>query len=267
MLSRRTAVLCLVLLAVLVLTTLRSVVLSQDYVVGERDVLRITVYDHADLSSLARVSGEGTIFFPLLGEVKVSGLTIPQIAGKISELLANGFIVNPQVIVFIEEFRSKKVTAIGEVSRPGLYELPGQTSFLELLSRAGGITKDAGDKAIVKRKLKQGEQTFTIDLKRLVEKGDTSADMSLQDGDSIYIQKAGFFYVSGEVKKPDVYKYEEGTTVLKAITMAGGFTDKAAERRIKIKRMEEGKEKTLEKVGLNELVRPDDVIVVPESFF
>jgi polysaccharide export outer membrane protein len=244
-----------------------SLLLSQDYIVGDRDVLRITVYDHPDLATIARVSGEGTIFFPLIGEVKVSGLTIPQIAGKLSEMLAGGYVVNPQVIVFIEEFRSKKVTAMGEVSKPGLYELPGQTTFLELLSRAGGLTKDAGDKAIVKRKLSQGEQSFTIDMKRLVEKGDTSADMNLQDGDSIYIQKAGFFYVSGEVKKPDVYKFEEGTTVLKAITMAGGFTDKAAEKRIKIKRKEGGKENTLEKVGPDELIRPDDVIVVPESFF
>lgn len=267
MLSAPKTVPCLILLVMLVSMAFPSSLFPQDYIVGDRDVLRITVYDHPDLASVARVSGEGTIFFPLIGEVKVLGLTIQQIAGKISEMLANGYIVNPQVIVFIEEFRSKKVTAIGEVSKPGLYELPGQTTFLELLSRAGGLTKDAGDKAIVKRKVGQGEQSFTIDLKRLVEKGDTSADMNLQDGDSIYIQKAGFFYVSGEVKKPDVYKYEEGTTVLKAITMAGGFTDKAAESRIKIKRKEGGKESTLEKAGLDELVRPDDVIVVPESFF
>lgn len=240
---------------------------AQDYIVGERDVLRITVYDHPDLTSIARVSGEGTISFPLIGEIKVSGLTIPQIAKSISELLAGGYIVNPHVIVFIEEFRSKKATVMGEVSKPGLYELPGQTTFLELLSRAGGLTKDAGDKAIIKRKMSQGEQSFTIDLKRLIDKGDTSIDMSLQDGDSIYIQKAGFFYVTGEVKKPDAYKFDEGTTVLKAITMAGGFTDKAAEKRVKIKRKDSGKENTMERVGLDELVRPDDVIIVPESFF
>jgi len=242
-------------------------VLSQDYVVGERDVLRITVYDNPDLATVARVSGEGTISFPLIGEVKVAGLTIPQISARLAELLSNGYIVNPQVIVFIEEFRSKKATIIGEVRSPGLYELPGQMTFLELLSRAGGLTKDAGDKAVVKRKLNQGEQSFTLDLKRLVEMGDTSLDINLQDGDSVYIQKAGFFYVTGEVKKPDAYKFEEGTTVLKAITMAGGFTDKAAEKRIKIRRKNGDKEITVEKVGHDELIRPDDVIIVPESFF
>lgn len=253
--------------ALLALMIFPSFLFSQDYIVGERDVLKITVYDNPDLTTVARVSGEGTISFPLVGEVKVAGLTIQQIAVRLGELLANGYIVNPQVIVFIEEFRSKKATVIGEVSKPGLYELPGQTTFLELLSRSGGLTKDAGDKAIVKRKTVQGEQSVTIDLRRLIEKGDTSIDMSLQDGDSIYIPKAGFFYVTGEVKKPDAYKFEEGTTVIKAVTMAGGFTDKAAQKRIKIKRKEQGRESTLEKVGLDDLVRPDDVIMVPESFF
>jgi polysaccharide export outer membrane protein len=264
MLISRTVIRCMILLVVL---SAPSVLLSQDYVVGERDVLRITVYDHPDLATVARVSGEGTIFFPLLGEVRVSGMTIPQIADKLGTMLANGYIVNPQVIVFIDEFRSKKAMIIGEVSKPGLYELPGQTTFLELLSRAGGLTKDAGEKAVVKRRVEQGERTFAVDLRRLVEKGDTTSDMILQDGDSVYIQKAGFFYVTGEVKKPDAYKFEEGTSVLKAITMAGGFTDKAAEKRIKIKRKEGGRENTMEKVGLDEVVRPDDVIIVPESFF
>lgn len=249
------------------LCMISSSLFAQDYIVGERDVLRITVYDNPDLTTVARVSGEGTILFPLIGEVKVAGLTIPQIARKIADLLADGYIVNPQVIVFIEEFRSKKVTIIGEVSKPGLYELPGQTTLLELLSKAGGLTKDSGDKAIVKRKISEGEQTITVNLKQLIEKGDTSIDLTLQDGDSIYIPKAGFFYVTGEVKKPDAYKFEEGTTVIKAVTMAGGFTDKAATKRIKIKRKEDGKEVLLERVGFDDLIKPDDVIIVPESFF
>lgn len=244
-----------------------SFVLSQDYIVGERDVLRITVYDNPDLSTVARVSGEGTIPFPLLGEVNVAGLTIPQISKKIGGLLAEGYLVNPQVIIFIEEFRSKKTTIMGEIGRQGLYELPGKTTLLELLSTAGGLTKDAGDKAVIKRKGQDGEQVINVDLKRLIEKGDTSIDIVLQDGDSIYITKASFFYLTGEVKKPDVYRFEEGTTLLKAITMAGGFTDKAAEKKVKIKRKENGKETTLEKVGLDQLVRPDDIITVPESLF
>ncbi len=266
-LIRRLFIPYLAVTAVLTVLIVPSAVFSQDYVVGERDVLRITVYDNPDLSTVARVTGEGTILFPLLGEVKVAGLTVSQIAKKINGLLSDGYIVNPHVIIFIEEYRSKKTTIIGEVTKPGLYELPGRTTLLELLSNAGGLTKDAGDRAIVKRKSSEGEKVINVDLNRMIEKGDTSVDIVLQDGDSVYIPRAGFFYVTGEVKKPDAYKFEEGTTVIKAISMAGGFTDKAAEKRIKIKRKENGKETTLEKVGLDESIRPDDIIMVPESLF
>jgi polysaccharide export outer membrane protein len=247
-----------------------SASLAQDYVVGEGDVLRITVYDHDDLTTTARVSGDGVIAFPLIGEVEVKGLTLQRIAQKISSLLADGYIVDPQVNIFIQEFRSRKAFIMGEVHNPGLYVLRGQTTLLALLSEAGGLTKDAGDKAIIKRKANpSGEKKniLTIDLKRLIEKGETSLDIPIMDSDSVYIAKAGVFYVTGEVKKPDAYKYEEGTTVIKAITMAGGFTDKASTGGIKITRKVNGKEDVIAKVKMDEPVLPDDVIIVPESFF
>jgi polysaccharide export outer membrane protein len=141
---------------------------------------------------------------------------------------------------------------------------------MELLSKAGGLTKNAGDSAVIKRKenpLDATEKKIAIDLKRLVEKGDMSLDVSVMDGDSIYIIKSGVFYVTGEIRKPDSYKYEEGLTIVKAITMAGGFTDKAATGKVKVIRKLNGKEEVLERVKMDEPVLPDDVIVIPESFF
>jgi polysaccharide biosynthesis/export protein len=255
---------------ILLVLFISDVAFTQDYIVGEGDVLKITVYDHDDLATTARVSGDGMIGFPLIGQVNVKGLTLSQITQDISALLSDGYIVNPQVNIFIQEFRSKKAFIMGEVNRPGLYVLPGQTTFLALLSQAGGLTKDAGEKAIIKRKANPSDKTehvITLDLKRLVEKGDTSLDIPIMDSDSIYITKAGVFYVTGEVKKPDAYKYEEGTTVIKAITMSGGFTDKASKGRVRIIRKVNGKEEVLEKVKMDEAVLPDDVLVVPESFF
>jgi polysaccharide export outer membrane protein len=243
---------------------------AQDYIVGEGDILKITVYDHDDLTTVVRVSGDGYITFPLIGQVEVKGLTLSQISQKISSLLADGYIINPQVNIFIQEFRSKKAFIMGEINKPGLYVLPGHTSFLALVSEAGGLTKDAGDKAIIKRKSntkENNENIIVIDLKRLIKEGDTSLDIPIMDGDSIYIAKAGVFYVTGEVKKPDAYKYEEGTTVIKAITMGGGFTDKASRGRVKIIRKVNGKEEVLDKVKMDESILPDDVIIVPESFF
>lgn len=243
---------------------------AQDYIVGEGDVLKITVYNHPDLTTTARVTGEGDILFPLIGQVRVGGLTLSRVVDKISAMLADGYIVEPQITVFIEDYRSKKAVVMGQVQNPGLFVLHGQITFLELISKAGGLTKDAGDKATIKRRSNQpdnSENRITIDLKRLIEKGDMSLDMPIMDGDSIYISKAGVFYASGEVRNPAAYKYEEGLTVVKAITMAGGFTDKAATGRIKIMRKRSGKEEMIERVKMDEPVLPEDVIVVPESFF
>jgi polysaccharide biosynthesis/export protein len=259
-----------VVLIITVSMVLGSHLSAQDYVIGEGDVLKITVYDHDDLTSTVRVSGDGFIVLPLIGQIDVKGKTVSQITEKISSLLADGYVVNPQVTIFIQEFKSKKAFIMGEVKKPGLYVLPGQTTFLALLSEAGGLNKDAGDKAIIKRKTNpqaQQEDILTIDLHDLIEKGDTSLDVLILDGDSVYITKAGVFYVTGEVKKPDAYKCEEGTTVIKAITMAGGFSDKASKGRVKIIRKIGDKEEVYEKVKMDEPVLPDDVIVVPESFF
>lgn len=242
---------------------------AEDYLVGEGDVLKITVYDHKDMDATVRVSGMGTVSVALLGQVEVGGMSVSQIAARLSELWADGYIVDPQVAVFVEEFRSKKVIILGQLNKPGLYELRGQTTLLELISKAGGLTEDAGDQAIVKRRKKDGERdenVIVIDMKRLIQAGDTTLNLAVMDGDSIYINKAGVFYVTGEVKKPDAYKYEE-TTVIKAVTKAGGFTDKAAVKNVKIIRKTDDLEEVFDKVALDTAVLPGDVIVVPESFF
>ena len=260
---------CLLLVCFLVLTQV-CIASAQDYIVGEGDVLRITVYEHPDLTTTERVSADGTILFPLIGQMNVQGLTLSQISEKVAEMLSDGYIIDPQVNIFIQEFRSKKAFIMGEVNKPGLHVLHGTTTFLELLSEAGGLTKEAGDRAILKRKSGSSEEHETIiaiDLKRLIQKGDTSIDISIMDGDSVYIRKAGVFYVTGEVKKPDSYKYEEGTTIIKAVTIAGGFTDKASKGRVKIIRKVNGEEKIMSSVDMDEPILPDDVIVVPESFF
>lgn len=247
-----------------------GILFAQDYMVGEEDVLKITVYDHPDLTAVARVSGDGLITLPLIGAVKVTGLSTSQISQKLTELLSDGYIVDPHVSVFVEEFKSRKTIIMGQVNKPGVYALSGNTTFLELLSKAGGLTKEAGDKAIIKRKIAspvKQESIITIDLKKLLEEGDTSSDVLLMDSDNVYVAKAGVFYITGEVKKPDAYKCEEGTTVIKAATMAGGFTDKASHGRIKVIRKVHGKEKIIDKAEMDEPVLPDDIIVVPESFF
>ncbi len=257
-----------------VLATVLAIMPAQcdaaDYIIGEGDVLKIMVYGHSDLTTVERVSGNGMINFPLLGQLSIAGLAVSEISIRISSLLADGYIVDPQVSVFIEEFRSQKAVIMGEVMKPGLYKLKGRTSFLELVSMAGGLTRDAGDTALVKRKSRRAkgeEEIATIDLVRLIKEGDTSLDVPVLEGDSIYVAKAGLIFVTGEVKRPDAYKYEDNTSIIKAITMAGGFTDKASAGRVKIIRKVDGKEQIVDNVNMDDPVLSGDVIVIPESFF
>lgn len=266
---KKIAAICLVMVILIFFSV--AAYAEHDYLIGPDDVVKVTVYNHPDLTATERVSGDGMIMLPLLGAVKLAGLSVEQAAKKISLLLSDGFIMDPNVSVFIVEFRSRKIMIMGQVSRPGVFTLSGNTTFLELLTLAGGLTKEAGDKATIKRKAsgtdKEEEGLITIDLRRLIEQGNASLDVTLMDNDSIYVAKAGVFYITGEIRKPDAYKHEEGLTVIKAATMAGGFSDKAAPGRIKIIRKVDNKEKVLERAGMDQVILPDDIIIVPESFF
>ncbi|MBT6339190.1 MAG: periplasmic polysaccharide biosynthesis/export protein, partial [Desulfobacula sp.] len=242
---------------------------AQEYTVGEGDVLDINVYENKDLSTTVRVSSDSTIRVPLVGEISIKGLTVSQISAKIEKLFADGYLVSPQVDVFIAEHRSKKATILGQVNNPGQYELRGKVTFLEFISKAGGLTSDVGSTATIKHSSASGinKDPVVIKLDKLIKQGDTSLNITIQHNDSIYISKAKTYYVSGEVKRPDSYKYEKEITVIKAITMAGGFSKIAAKNKVKIIRMIDNNKTIYKNVNMDEPILPDDVIVVPESFF
>jgi polysaccharide export outer membrane protein len=267
----------MVMIALAAICFLPAAAVGQEYVIGGGDLLKIMVYDNPDLTTETRVSNDGKITFPLIGELLANGSTAIELESKIARLLENGYIVKPQVSVFIEEYKSKKVSVLGEVAKPGLVVLRGAYSLVEAISDAGGITPNAGDVLVIQRKIGKGsadkgsgvakeDVTLIVDLKKLFEEGDVTANVPVMDGDSIYVPKAAFVYVYGEVKNPGVYKITGGLTVLKSITLAGGFSPKASEGRTKIIRNTEKGEVT-STAKMDDLVKSDDVIFVPESIF
>ncbi|OQX63521.1 MAG: hypothetical protein B5M56_02605 [Desulfococcus sp. 4484_241] len=244
----------------------------QEYIIGPGDVLAINVYEHPDLTTESQVDDNGTIRFPLIGELRVEGMTVSGLSEALEKKLADGYIINPQVSIIVKEYRNRKATILGQVNSPGLYELKGRTTLLELISTAGGLTEDAGQYAYITRmgtahSRETDGDVIKIDLKKLVEEGTTDQNVLIHNGDSIFITKMEKIYVTGEVKYPGAYPYEKGLTVIKAITNARGFTDKASATGVQIIRKENGKERVLDRVRMDDLVKPDDVIVVPESFF
>jgi len=211
---------------------------GQEYVIGPRDVLKVTVWGQQDLSQNYNVSADGAIVFPLIGEVRAAGLTVAQLGQKLAEALEKDYLVNPQVLVAVAEYRSKKVLILGEVEKAGSYPLMGQTTILEVVSQAGGFSKTGGKQLILVRPQQQvasaGGATISGNtIKRLnidkIQAGDSSENIPVEDGDTIFIPKQNAFFVLGEVKNPGTYPLEkDGTTILEAITIAGGFTQKSA---------------------------------------
>jgi len=241
--------------------------LSDDYIVGSGDVLRITVFEHENLGTVGRITENGFVIMPLLGPVKVGGLTVPKVSAMLSALLADGYLVNPTVNVFVEEFRSKNAVVLGHVNIPGLLELSGPTTLLQLLSKAGGLKDGSGNTATIKRDNNGEKEVIIIDLVSLFEGGVLANNISIQDGDTVFVSKGGMCYVTGEVEAPGAYPCKDEPTALKLIALAGGFTGKAAKSSVNIVRVLDGKKTIIKNVDLQESLLPQDVIVVPEGFW
>jgi len=252
-----------------------------DYRIGRQDLLEISVFDVDELDQTVRVADDGSITMPLLGRLNVVGLTKTDLERMIAGMLEKNYIRDPQVTVFVKEYESKKVAVSGAVKKPGSYEMLGRKTLLEMISLAGGLDKDLGKEIIIFRQGEDGStRRLPVNLERLVYAADPALNMVLAPGDIVYVptvQKTRIF-VSGAVKNPDLYEVprDEPVTVLKAITLAGGTTDRAAEKRVQIMRTDPDGNRVSLLVNLRKVKRgksedpilqKDDIVLVPEAFF
>ena len=267
------------LVAVLVLSLPRAgwAQSAGDYVIGAQDVLSIAVFDQADLGGKYAVELDGSFTFPLVGRVQAGGLTIRNFEGELKKKLAEGFFKNPQVTVAIEQYRSQRVFVTGEVRSPGAYALTGDMTLIEALAKAGSTTPNASEEVVVVRGSRGADGPAAIDaasdkeilrfnLKDLQSGHSSVRNIDLRDGDTIYIARAELVYVFGEVKNPASYPIKTDTTVLQALSLAGGVTPNGAMNRTKIIRVIDGGKKEIS-VKLTEIVQPGDTIMVPERYF
>ncbi|MGE3277293.1 MAG: SLBB domain-containing protein [Vicinamibacterales bacterium] len=254
---------------------------GSDYEIGAEDILQINLYDQEELGGRYPVDADGTFTFPLVGRVQAGGLTLRQVEGELRRLLMDGYFRDPQLSVSVEQYRSQKIFMVGEVRNPGTYPLTGQMSLIEAIARAGSTLPSASGEAIIVRKKTQpdgasgdgptiprGEDDAdveTVNLKSL-QSGELDQNVVLQDGDTIFVPRAETIYVFGQVKSPGAYPITRGTTVLQALSLAGGITDRGSTGRIKIVRLDDGNKVEI-KVKLDYVVRPGDTIIVPERFF
>lgn len=259
------------LLAWLFVSLMPAAALSQSMkeVLGAGDTVRITAFRYPELTTEARLSQEGKISVPMIGQVTLAGMTPDQAARHIAERLKSGnYILNPHIEVSVLEARSRQVSVLGFVTHPGRYVLDGTSQKLtDVLAMAGGLAPDASDVAVVTRTQGGKKETFDVNVADIIRAGDAAKDMDVRAGDSVFVAKAPVVYVYGEVMRGGSYRLEPGMTVMQAISVAGGISPRGSDSRVKLRhRTPDGhwSERSADPV---DLVAADDVVFVRESLF
>jgi polysaccharide biosynthesis/export protein len=253
-----------------------------DYRLASEDVVEITLYNIPEEAGIitprkveVRVSQAGMVSLPLLGEVQAAGLTLPGLEQALRERY-DRYYRNPQVGVQVREFRGQRVTVTGAVRNPGVQQLTGPKTLVDLLSLAGGLSDQAGSQVHLYRQGPDGRQSYVIDLPALA-RNPGLVDMPVQAGDVINVPQSGTFFVYGAVPKPGSYPLSQSYTFTQAVTLAGGVNGELADySEIAIFRHRDGQEAEKIPVDIDEifagraqdpLIVPDDMIVVPTSSF
>jgi polysaccharide export outer membrane protein len=246
---------------------------AEDYRIGPQDLLEISVFEAPELNCAARVSASGEISLALVGTVQAAGLTPKALEFVLQELLRRSYMKDPHVSVFMKEMQSHPVSVFGAVKKPGVFQIDGPKSLVEILSMAEGLAEDAGDTVIVMRGASlagaerpavdspspdgksevpatnatsasgdlAGGATVESSLKNLLESGDPRYNVIVYPGDVVKVARAGVVYVEGGVKKPGGFmlKTNENISVLQALALAEGLTRTAAGSHARIMRTDE----------------------------
>lgn len=265
---------------------------SSDYVIGPEDVLDIDVFNVPELTKTVRVANDGTISLALLGHVQAAGCTTEQLRKELERRWGQSYLENPQVTVFVREFHAQPVSVIGAVERPGIYELKGPRTLIEILSMAGGLAKlgtAPGRTIVVTRRGGFGEELqlvagmnlvgadkVEINLQRLLYSREAGLNIDIRPFDTVSVSRADIVYVVGDVKRPGgfVLADRENLTVLQALALAEGLNGTASKRQARIIRRSADGSRTEIPVDLTRVLNgksqdlelaANDVLFVPVS--
>jgi polysaccharide biosynthesis/export protein len=262
------------LLAFVSVSSVRAQTSEPSYVVGPEDVLDVQVWDNKDMNQVVFVRPDGKTSLPLVGEIQAAGKTVQELQDYLTTMYSKT-VKGAAVTVIIREIKSRPVYFLGGFGRPGALQLlRSDLTLLQALAIVGGVTPAAdADKGFVLRK----DKVIPVNFTKLTQKGDLTQDMKLEPGDSVVAPLADLVYLQGEVKAPGAVKYTQDLTVVRAITQGGGFTPMSAGGRVDILR---GKGEKKERIrvdvdkmmrapdeNLDVLLKPDDIIFVPQRLF
>jgi polysaccharide export outer membrane protein len=239
------------------------------YRLGAGDQIKVSVFQNPDLTVETRVGEDGYISYPLVGRVRVGGLTVAAAERALAQALEKGkFLQHPQVNVAPLQMRSMQVSVLGEVRDPGRFALQTvNTRVSEMLAMAGGIGPTGADVAILTGQ--RGGKPFRkeIDIPALFLSKGMDEDIPVRAGDVIYVQRAQVFYIYGEVNNPGSFKIQREMTVRQALAQGGGLTPRGTERRLELHRRDAEGKLRVHKPKLDDPVQPNDVLQVREALF
>jgi polysaccharide export outer membrane protein len=240
------------------------------YRIGPGDTVRITVYQSPDLSLETRVTEAGVISYPLIGALRLGGLTVSEAETTLANALKKGdFIKNPQVSVMVTQVRANQVNVLGQVGKPGRVALDvAGMRLTDVIALAGGVAANAGSDTVVVVGMRNG-QPFRreVDLPKVFSPSGRSDDIVVQPGDAIWVDRFPTIYLYGEVQRPGQLRLERGMTVMQALASAGGLTQRGTQRGLQVsRRAANGQVQALE-VSLNDTLQAGDVVFVRESLF
>jgi len=255
---------------------------AADYVVGPQDVLTLTIFNDDAMSRPALiVDSDGTIDCPLLGRIRVMGRTARQIEEDLRTRygpkhdakgkLIGGIFLNPNISVLVKEFRSQRVVVQGSVRMPGEVDLHGEPTLTRALAAAGYPTPESGSYVLITHAADGGPGVAVrpedqVRVARSEIENGRASRIRLRAGDTVFVPTADKFFVGGEVRTPGFYVLPPDLTVMKALGVAGGPTERANRKNVRIQRVVDGKQIEI-KANDSTPVMPGDTIVVHRRIF
>jgi len=242
---------------------------AAEYRLGVGDVLRITVFQNPELTLESRLNEGGVLSFPLIGSVRVGGLSVPEAERLIADSLARGnFLRNPQVTIIVLQVRGNQVNVLGQVGRPGRYPLEtADTRLTDMIALAGGVAPGGADVVVVTGARDGKPFREEVDLPALFAAGGAARDIVLRNGDAVWVDRQPLVYIYGEVQRPGPMRLERGMTLLQALATGGGLTPRGTEKGIRVHRKGSNGEVEVTQPAMTDTLREGDVVFVRESLF
>ena len=232
-------------------------------------MLRVSVYQNPDLTLETRVSEAGVLSFPLLGTIRLGGLSVTHAEKLIADGLKNGnFVKNPQVTIVVLQVKGNQASVLGQVNRPGRYPIEvADMRLTDLLANAGGVAV-TGAEVLVLSGIRNGQPyRAEIDLPAVFGPNGRSQDVLIQNGDVLWVDRAPMLYIYGEVQRPGPMRLERGMTLMQSLATGGGITQRGTEKGIRVHRKgADGKVQVIQPT-MDEALKDGDVVYVKESLF